>query len=154
MSKASEFFDSLHYDPDDQVIWPTEPGERQRVAEGLFGSRIIEAVAETEDEMVSRVDGRWPSPGSHDYEEKKKVSELFASMSVEQREAVSSLLAETARLTGYSIFLALEHFGSGSVHVSVRPISRGEIDGDPVPVRPVEWHVGYLDWEEQFGERT
>jgi hypothetical protein len=153
MSKREAFFDSLHYDDEGQVIWPTEPGERGRVAEGLFGSRIIDAVTETADEMLSRVDGRWPAPGSQNYEEEIKVAQLFASMSPEQRKAVSSLVAQTARLTGYSIFLAMEHFGYGSIKVRVLPISRGALDGDPVQVNPVEWHVGYLDWEEEFGER-
>jgi hypothetical protein len=152
MESADEFFDSLAYDVEDQVIWPLEPGEQLRVADGLFGSTVIQAVDSVADQMLAHVDGRWPKPGSMNYEQDAKVAELFKAMSSEQRQAVGRLLAETARLVGSSIFLGLEHFGPGRVEMSVRPISRGEL-GAAVPLEPGEWQQAYLRWEGRFSKR-
>jgi hypothetical protein len=150
MSGFDDFADSLQYDDEDQVLWPEDPAERERYAEGLFGSKVISKVEKVTDEMVSRVDGRWPSPGSKNYEQEAKVAQLFATMSPEQRAAVEALVKRTARLCGYSIFLGLEHFGAGNVEVYVRPISRGAEHGPPVRVNAREWHQAYLSWEERF----
>jgi hypothetical protein len=72
-------------------------------------------------------------------------------MSAEQREAVGRLVAETARLAAFSIFLGLEHFGPGRVQLSVLPISRGEL-GRPVPLEPSEWQIAYLRWQKRFSK--
>jgi hypothetical protein len=150
MSGRDDFIDSLQYDDDGDVLWPDEATERRRYAEGLFGAKVIDSVEEVADEMLSRVDGRWPTPGSMNYEEEAKVAQVFASMSPEQRSAVEELVKKTARLCGYSIFLGLEHFGSGSVQIFVHPINRGADGGPAVRVDAGEWHQAYLSWEEQF----
>jgi hypothetical protein len=150
MSGFDDFADSLQYDEDDQVLWPEDPAERERYAEGLFGSKVIAKVEKVADEMLARVDGRWPSPGSRNYEQDAEVAQLFASMSPEQRAAVEGLVKRTAQLCGYSIFLGMEHFGAGSVEVFVNPISRGAEHGPRVQVKAGEWHQAYQSWEERF----
>ena len=152
MRKGDEFFEALEYDEEGHVVWPEDPEERRRVASGLLGSKVIESVQSATQEMLSHVDGRWPAPGSARYEDDIRVAEQFKAMSPEQRAAVESLVEQTARLVGFSIFLGVEHFGPGRVEMSVRPISKGEIAGGPIGLAVVEWQQAYLDWEEQFGE--
>ena len=150
MGDPEDFFATLQFDDEGQVLWPGDPTERERYAEGLFGSKIIECVDSVADEMLSRTDGRWPKPGSMSYEEEIKVAEVFKGMSPEQRAAVQALVAETARLVGFSMFLGMEHFGSGNIQILVRPISRGASAGEAVPVNAGEWQQAFLSWEERF----
>jgi hypothetical protein len=150
MDNADDFFASINLDEEDQVLWPEDSKERERYAEGLFGSAVVQGVASVADAMLSRVDGRWPKPGSMDYEEEIKVAEIFRAMSPEQRAAVQELVSETARLVGYSVFLGMEHFGSGNVQVQILPINRGKPAGEAVSVNAGEWHQAYLSWEERF----
>ena len=150
MDSLDDFLASLQFDEEGQVLWPDNPQERERYAEGLFGSAIIRSVNSVTDEMLSRVDGRWPKPGSMNYEEDIKVAEIFRAMSPEQQAAVQALVTQAARLTGFSVFLGMEHLGSGNVQVLVRPISRGQAAAEAVPVNVMEWQQAFLSWEERF----
>ena len=150
MGGVDDLFASLRFDEEDQVLWPDDPKERERYAEGLFGAAVVRSVASVADEMLSRTDGRWPKAGSMNYEEEIKVAEIFRAMSPEQKAAVQQLVAETARAVGFSVFLAMEHLGSGNVQIHVRPISRGTSAGEAVPVNAGEWQQAFLSWEERF----
>lgn len=150
MGNADDFLASLTFDEEGQVLWPEDAKERERYAEGLFGSAVVQGVASVADEMLSRVDGRWPKPGSMNYAEEIKVAEIFRSMSPEQKAAVQELVSETARLAGYSVFLGMEHLGSGNVRVQVLPINRGKSVGEAASVNVGEWNQAYLSWEERF----
>lgn len=150
MGDPEDFFDTLQFDEEGQVLWPSDPTERERYAEGLFGSKVIECVDSVADEMLSRVDGRWPKPGSMNYEQEIEVANVFREMSPEQRAAVQALVAETARVAGFSVFLGMEHFGSGNVQILIRPISRGKPAGEAIPVNAGDWQQAFLSWQERF----
>jgi hypothetical protein len=155
MDKQDPFLLTLKTDADGYPIWPDDAAERRQFAGNIFGLAVIDALVETRDEMLRHVDGRWPSPGSGDYEAERRVADLFSSMTPQQREAVASLVRDTAHLSFYSLFLAFEHFNAGRVRVSVQPLSGGEMAEEQVPVKTgeiPEWHVAFLDWEDRFAE--
>ena len=156
MGSQDPFVLNLQTDSDGYPVWPADAVERQRFAGDIFGLAVIDALVETTEEMVRHVDGRWPSPGSGDYEAERRVADLFASMNTQQREAVVSLVRDTARLSFYSLFLAFEHFNAGRVRVSVQPVVGGDgTSEEPIPVKSgelPEWHVAFLDWEDRFAK--
>jgi hypothetical protein len=153
MENRDPFLLNLKTDIDGYPIWPDGASERRRCAGDIFGLAVIDALVETREEMLRHIDGRWPSPGSGDYEAERRVADLFSSMTPEQREAVASLVRDTAHLSFYSLFLAFEHFNAGRVRVSVQPLSRGEMAEELIAVKTgeiPEWHVAFLDWEDRF----
>jgi hypothetical protein len=155
MANRDPFLLHLKSDNDGNPIWPDDAAERRRFAGDIFGLAVIDALVETRDEMLRHVDGRWPSPGSGDYEADRRVADILSSMTPEQRQAVASLVRDTAHLSFYSLFMAFEHFNAGRIQVSVQPLSAGEVAEEQVPVKTEqipEWHVTFLDWEDRFAE--
>jgi hypothetical protein len=154
MSKRDAFYQSLDADDEGQIQWPRQEAERPRWIRALFGAETMRSRDAVTAELLDKVEGRWPKPGSMEYETEIVVANVFRSMSDEQRGAVRDLLLDATRLTLASFFLGLEHFPVGRVDIRVMPSGSTTDKSYSVLSKREEWQQLLLDWEESYGDST
>jgi len=103
-------------DKDDQLHWPAEREERDKLASQLLGACIVSAIDGwldiAFDKLYEEQSALWRrnNGGPKQWEQDQRFRALFQSMTAEQRDAVRKLLVSTVRGAFFSALAGLDQF--------------------------------------------
>jgi hypothetical protein len=153
MTKREVFWRSIWSEDGETVAWPSDAADRARLASQIVGAAIVGAAEHVLGASLDRLQGRGPAPGSDDYQKRLGDAHVLATLSSEQRTAVTRLLRETAY---FSLYWPMAKIRTPP-GVSVKWLTERRDDESSSPetfdlTESLDPHQLLIQWLDEFGE--
>ena len=156
MSKRDAFFDELF--DDDGIRIAADDDTNVENGRRLLGATLVGQMDTSIESALEVVDGNNPyTDGTPLHAERQQLCGSFTSMSESQREAVRTLLRDTASLMLFSICSKLDQFPGYDVAVHLRTLPTDDPNMRDIVVASGdhdELHGSYYQWIKDFSDQV